>query len=86
MPYIIFCFQLPAIEAILKAPEGRSRNPINVLIVCPTRELAQQAANEAQVLLKFHRGLGAQVVYGGNSIRTEQMNLSRNPCQVFLYA
>ena len=54
--------------------------------MCPTRELAQQAANEAQVLLKFHRGLGAQVVYGGNSIRTEQMNLSRNPCQVFIYA
>eukprot|EP00250_Pteridium_aquilinum_P019948 c24637_g5_i1 orf=162-2540(+) len=77
-------FLLPAIEAILKAPEGRSRNPIHVVIVCPTRELAQQAAAEAQTLLQFHRGLGAQVVYGGNSIRGEQMNLSRKPCQILV--
>ncbi|KAI5059148.1 hypothetical protein GOP47_0002145 [Adiantum capillus-veneris] len=77
-------FLLPAIEAILKAPEGRARNPVYVLIVCPTRELAQQAAAEAKVLLQFHRGLGAQVVYGGCSIRGEQMNLSKSPCQILV--
>lgn len=77
-------FLLPAIEAILKASEGKARNPVYVLIVCPTRELAQQAAAEAKVLLQFHRGLGAQVVYGGSSIRGEQMNLSKSPCQILV--
>ena len=69
----------------MKEPEGKSRNPIYVLVVCPTRELAQQAAKEAQILLTFHRGLGAQVVYGGKPMHTEQMNLSRNPCQVCIH-
>ncbi|MCO5586346.1 hypothetical protein L7F22_040286 [Adiantum nelumboides] len=77
-------FLLPAIEAILKAPAGKARNPVYVLIVCPTRELAQQAAAEAKVLLQFHRGVGAQVVYGGCSIRGEQLNLSKSPCQILV--
>ncbi|MCO5571223.1 hypothetical protein L7F22_024959 [Adiantum nelumboides] len=77
-------FLLPAIEVILKAPAGKARNPVYVLIVCPTRELAQQAAAEAKVLLQFHRGVGAQVVYGGCSIRGEQLNISKSPCQILV--
>ena len=74
--------QLPAIEAILKAPAAKPGNPICILVVCPTRELAQQAATEAQVLLTFHKTFGAQVVYGGTSMPKEQLNLRKNPCQV----
>ncbi len=55
-------FALPAIERVdvkLRAPQ--------VLILCPTRELAVQVAEEVGKLSFFKRGLSAVPIYGGQS-------------------
>ncbi|XP_068665801.1 DEAD-box ATP-dependent RNA helicase 31-like [Aristolochia californica] len=80
-------FLLPAIEVITKLPppdRDNKRPPINVLIVCPTRELANQAAKEAVSLLKFHPSIGAQVVIGGTRLTLEQKRMQTNPCQILV--
>lgn len=58
------------------------RPPINVLVICPTRELACQAAAEAEKLLKYHPSIGVQAVIGGTRITLEQKRMQANPCQV----
>lgn len=73
--------QVPAIEAILR-DDGSRRNPINVLVISPTRELATQIATEAKMLTTFHRNLGTQIVIGGTNMGTETKKLEKNPCQV----
>lgn len=80
-----FGFQLPAIEIISKLPpvdRDQKRPPINVLVICPTRELADQGAQEATKLLKFHPSIGVQVVIGGTRLALEQKRMQVNPCQV----
>lgn len=77
--------QLPAIEVIAKLPpvdRDQKRPPVNVLVICPTRELASQAATEAETLLKFHPSIGVQVVIGGTRLSLEQKRMQANPCQV----
>lgn len=75
--------QLPAIEAILREnSQNAKRSPINVLAICPTRELATQVATEAKMLTTFQRGLGVQVVIGGTNMATETRRLEKAPCQV----
>eukprot|EP00250_Pteridium_aquilinum_P011562 c20152_g1_i1 orf=674-2290(-) len=76
-------FLLPAIELILKESKA-SMNQILALIVCPTRELAQQILAEAKLLLTFHKNLKAQVVYGGTNIRREQTELNKTPRQILV--
>lgn len=56
--------------------------PINVLILCPTRELAIQIAAETNVLLKYHDGIGVQTLIGGTRFKLDQKRLDSNPCQV----
>ena len=58
------------------------RPPISVLVICPTRELASQAAAEANKLLKYHPTIGVQVVIGGTRLALEQKRMQANPCQV----
>ena len=53
-----------------------------MLIICPTRELASQAAAEANTLLKYHPSIGVQVVIGGTRLALEQKRMQANPCQV----
>jgi ATP-dependent RNA helicase MSS116 len=80
-------FQLPSIEVVVKSPphdRDHKRPPILVLVVCPTRELATQAATEAKVLLKYHPAIGVQVVIGGVRIALEQKSMQANLCQVSL--
>ncbi|KAH9731615.1 DEAD-box ATP-dependent RNA helicase 31 [Citrus sinensis] len=63
-------FLLPSIEVVIKSPpvdRDQKRPPILVLVICPTRELATQAATEASTLLKYHPSIGVQVVIGGDS-------------------
>lgn len=50
--------------------------------MCPTRELACQAAAEANTLLKYHPSIGVQVVIGGTRLALEQKRMQANPCQV----
>ena len=55
-------FAIPAIE-IAKAQVHK----VQVLILCPTRELAVQVAEETGKLLLFKRGLNVVPIYGGQS-------------------
>ena len=55
-------FAIPAIE-IAKAAVHK----VQVLILCPTRELAVQVAEETGKLLLFKRGLNVVPIYGGRS-------------------
>nr|XP_010925739.1 LOW QUALITY PROTEIN: DEAD-box ATP-dependent RNA helicase 31-like [Elaeis guineensis] len=80
-------FLLPAIELVAKLPpvdRDRKRPPINVLVICPTRELADQAAMEANKLLKYHPAIGVQVVMGGTRLALEQKRMQANPCQILV--
>lgn len=78
--------QLPAIETVLKASLLKSRlrvPPVYVLILCPTRELASQISAEANVLLKYHDGIGVQTLVGGTRFKVDQKRLESEPCQVW---
>lgn len=65
-------FMLPAIEKI---------NPISyatqVLVLCPTRELAIQVATETNKFLKFKKDLFAVPIYGGQPIAKQIAHLRR---------
>ncbi|GAB3271484.1 hypothetical protein GCM10027347_42780 [Larkinella harenae] len=56
-------FGIPAIEMI----DVTERHP-QVLVLCPTRELALQVADEVRKLSKFKRGIRVESIYGGDSI------------------
>ena len=58
-------FAIPAIEMIEKLD---SRHQVQVLLLCPTRELAMQAAEEVQKLSKYRSGVKTVAVYGGAPI------------------
>ncbi|KAF3331781.1 DEAD-box ATP-dependent RNA helicase 31-like protein [Carex littledalei] len=80
-------FLLPAIELVAGLPpvdRDERRPPINVLVVCPTRELADQAAQEAIKLVKYHTSMGVQLVIGGTRLATEQKRMQTNPCQILV--
>lgn len=80
-------FLLPSIEVVEKSPpfdHDQKRPPILVLVICPTRELASQAAAEATKLLKFHPSIGVQVVIGGTRLALEQKRMQANPCQILV--
>src|SRR5436190_11058045 len=55
-------FAIPAIEKV--DPKQRA---VQVLILCPTRELAIQVSEEVHKLALFKTGLHALPVYGGQS-------------------
>ncbi len=55
-------FAIPAIEKV--DPKQRA---VQVLILCPTRELAVQVAEEAGKLAFFKRGVSGVPIYGGQS-------------------
>uniref|UniRef100_A0A1S3ZUU9 ATP-dependent RNA helicase n=3 Tax=Nicotiana TaxID=4085 RepID=A0A1S3ZUU9_TOBAC len=80
-------FLLPAIETVLKASNSKNAQrvpPIDVLILCPTRELASQIAAEANVLLKYHESIGVQTLVGGTRFKEDQKRLESNPCQIIV--
>ena len=55
-------FAIPAIEKT--DPHSRA---VQVLILCPTRELAVQVSEEVHKLALFKRGIHALPIYGGQS-------------------
>jgi ATP-dependent RNA helicase DeaD len=67
-------FGIPAIESLndsLKAPQ--------VLILCPTRELAMQVSNELEKLTKYKRKIRSLALYGGASIEKQIQELRKGP-------
>ncbi|MEY4199285.1 MAG: hypothetical protein RLZZ265_1025 [Verrucomicrobiota bacterium] len=63
-------FAIPALEKI--DPLDRS---VQVLILCPTRELAVQVCEEVHKLAFFKRGIHALPIYGGQSYDRQLMGL-----------
>ncbi len=67
-------FAIPSIEMIDE--DIRSEQ---VLVICPTRELAVQVANEYEKLLKFSEGIGVCPVFGGEPIIKQIKLLKKRP-------
>src|SRR6266481_6204456 len=65
-------FAAPAIEKVRVAERNTQ-----VLILCPTRELAVQVSEEVHKLALFKRGLHALPVYGGQSYARQLFGLSQ---------
>ncbi len=63
-------FAIPAIE--MTDPQVRS---VQVLILCPTRELAVQVCEEVHKLAFFKRGIHALPIYGGQSYDRQLIGL-----------
>lgn len=67
-------FGIPAIEMLDSTIEG-----IQVLILCPTRELAVQTAEELKNVSKFKKDIRILPVYGGQSIERQIASLKKRP-------
>jgi len=63
-------FAAPAIEKV-----DVSRRDTQILILCPTRELAIQVSEEVHKLALFKRGLHALPIYGGQSYDRQLLGL-----------
>ena len=59
-------FGVPAIESVNPNVKG-----VQVLVLCPTRELATQACEELRKLSRFKNGIRAVPVYGGAPIEKQ---------------
>jgi ATP-dependent RNA helicase DeaD len=65
-------FGIPALEMI-----DTSQKHVQAVVMCPTRELAVQVANEIKKLAKYKRGLNVLPIYGGESIERQITGLKR---------
>ena len=66
-------FGIPAVESIT---EDDRRYPA-VLVLCPTRELAMQAAGEVRKFARYKKAVRTCAVYGGASMEKQIMELKR---------
>lgn len=67
-------FGIPAIEMIDPSIHG-----VQVLALCPTRELAIQVSEELKSVCKFKKGIKILPIYGGQSIDRQIMALKNKP-------
>jgi ATP-dependent RNA helicase DeaD len=67
-------FGIPAIE---KIDTHEDKPTVQVLVLCPTRELAQQDAEEIRKLAKFKTGIRPVEVYGGAPMDKQCIGLRR---------
>ena len=65
-------FAIPAIEKV--DPSSRA---VQVLMLCPTRELAEQVANEVHQLTAFKRSIHSVPIYGGASYDRQLFELKK---------
>ncbi|HLL96571.1 MAG TPA: DEAD/DEAH box helicase [Spirosoma sp.] len=63
-------FGIPALDLI----DVQDRS-VQVLILCPTRELAVQVSEEIKKLAKHKRGIRVEAIYGGDSIERQIRSL-----------
>ena len=59
-------YSLPMIEKI-----EMSNKKVQAIVLCPTRELAVQVADEVRKFLKYQEGIKTLAIYGGQSIETQ---------------
>ena len=67
-------FAIPAIERIDTKEE---KNTVQVLILCPTRELAQQAGEEIRKVARFKTEIHPVEIYGGATIDKQCVRLRK---------
>ncbi|MEG0320940.1 MAG: DEAD/DEAH box helicase [Oscillospiraceae bacterium] len=67
-------FAIPALEAI---DTTETKPTVQVIILCPTRELAQQAGVEIRKLTAFMPGVRAVELFGGSDMQRQIMGLRR---------
>lgn len=67
-------FSIPALEAL---DTGEEKPTVQALILCPTRELAQQAGEEIRKLSRFLPGVRPVEVYGGTDMQRQFIRLRR---------
>lgn len=67
-------FGIPAIDMIDSSCFG-----VQVLVVCPTRELAIQMAQELKNVAKYKKGVKILPIYGGQPIERQIMALKKKP-------
>lgn len=67
-------FGIPAVEMIDPDLSG-----VQVLVLCPTRELAIQVSEEFRNLCKYKKGIKSLAIYGGQSIERQIMSLKGKP-------
>jgi ATP-dependent RNA helicase DeaD len=67
-------FGIPAIEMINPEVEGAQ-----VLVLCPTRELAIQTCEELKTVSKYKEGIKVLPIYGGQSIDRQIISLKKRP-------
>ncbi len=65
-------FGIPALEMV-----DPTNNAVQVLVLCPTRELAVQVSQEIGRLAKFKRGIRIEAIYGGDSIERQIRSLKK---------
>lgn len=65
-------FSIPAIEKVDPASKA-----VQVLILCPTRELAEQVADEVHQLTAFKRSIHSVPIYGGASYERQLFELRK---------
>src|SRR5687767_183 len=65
-------FAVPAIEKV-----DVDQRAVQVLVLCPTRELAVQVSEEVHKLAFFKRGLHALPIYGGQSYERQLFGLKQ---------
>jgi len=65
-------FGIPAVEKV-----DVSKKNVQVLILCPTRELANQIQDVIKQISRFKRGLRSIAIYGGDSIERQIRDLKR---------
>lgn len=65
-------FGIPLLEKI----DGKNKS-VQAIILCPTRELAIQVAEELKLLSKYKRSINIVPVYGGQPINRQMMALSK---------
>ncbi len=67
-------FAIPAVEMLNKEDES-----VQVLVLCPTRELAIQTAEEFENVAKFTERVSVLPIYGGHSIERQITALKKRP-------
>lgn len=67
-------FAIPAIEML-----QNDTDLVQVLVLCPTRELAIQTAEEFNQVTKYKEGVRVLPIYGGQSIERQIISLKRRP-------
>ncbi|MBX9853704.1 MAG: DEAD/DEAH box helicase [Cytophagaceae bacterium] len=71
-------FGIPLLESL-----NPKEKTVSAVVLCPTRELAIQVANELKKLAKYKRGINVLAIYGGESIE-RQINALKRGVQVIV--